>query len=126
MDLEGKARSAKCCQQVLVVAERLVQRLAAAAKRGARQGLDSAVLTSDLDLTRDKERSIAHRRDPGWLTGILIRQAIMPLVQQCPARTPPHDLSHRVCAAQVGQNPWSPIELENTRVAAQTLPDMDA
>src|SRR5712692_3020696 len=65
MDSKGNPRCAKTGSQMLVVAERLVLRFAAAAKGRAWQGLDGAVLTPDFDLAAHQQRPVANRRDRG-------------------------------------------------------------
>ena len=126
MDSKGNAWCAKAGSQMLVVAERLVLRFAAAAKGRARQGLDGAVLMPDFDLAAHQQRPVTNRRHRGRPIGILIRRAVEAPVEQGAARAPPDDLGHLVRACQVGQDPWSPVEVEDLPLSPQALGDMDA
>jgi hypothetical protein len=126
MDSKRNAWCSEAGRDVLVVAERLVLRLAATAQGGSRQHLDSAVLTPDFDLARHQEGPVPHRRDLGLLARILLRLAVQPPVLQCAAWTPTHDLGHVVSIGFVRQDPRPAIELENPRVSAQAFTDVNA
>src|SRR5713226_6200148 len=103
MDSKGNPRCAKTGSQMLVVAERLVLRFAAAAKGRAWQGLDGAVLTPDFDLAAHQQRPVANRRDRGRPSGILIRRAIQAPVEKGPARAPPYASATSSAAARSGR-----------------------
>ena len=126
MDSERLPRRAKADSEVLVIAERLVLRFAAAAQGGARQSLDCAVLAPDFDLACHQQWPVAHRRDNSRPIRVLLRPAIQTLVEKGAARASPHDLGHLVCAAHVRQGPRSPVELEDLRLPAQAFADVDA
>jgi hypothetical protein len=126
MDLKGNPRRAKAGSQVLVVAERLVLRLPTAAQGGTRQSLDGAVLMLDEDLACHQQRPVAHRRDGGRTIGIVLRPTIQPLVQERTAWASLNDGGHLVCAGHVRQDPGSPVQVEDLRMPAQALANVDA
>ena len=126
MNSKWNARCTEAGSDVLVVAERLVLRFAAAAKSDAWQGLDGAVLPADLDLASDQQRPVAHRRYLCRPIGILVLPTVQAPVKQCAARASPHDLGHVVWIGLVRQDPWPAIELEDSGVSTQTFTDVDA
>src|SRR5467141_4230383 len=126
MDPKRNPRSLEAGGDVLVVAERLVLGLAAAAKGRARQGLDGPVFVPDLDLSAHQQGPVAYRRDGGRSVGILLRSSVEPPVEECAARATLHDVRHRVRARRVGEDPRPPVELKDLALAAQTFGDVDA
>ena len=126
MDSERNPGCAKADRKMLVVAERLVLRFAAAAKRGSRQRLDGAVLTPDLDLAGHQQWPVAHQRDSGRPFGILLRPPIQSPVLQRAAWTSQNDLGDVVCISLVRQDPRPAIELEDVGLPAQAFADVDA
>jgi len=113
-------------RDVLVVAERLVLRLAATAQvaRGSISTVPSSRVTSILP--GHQEGPVPHRRDLGLLARVLLRLAVQPPVLQCAAWTSTHDLGHVVSIGFVRQDPRPAIELENPRVSAQAFTDVNA
>jgi hypothetical protein len=126
MDSKLDSRRAKAGGQVLVVAERLVLRLPTAAKSGARQSLDRAVLAADFDLAGNQQRPIADRRDRCQPVWFFLRSAVQPSVQQSAAWAPLHDLDDLVRAGRIRQNPRPPSQLKDLPFSPQALADMDA
>lgn len=126
MDSKRNPWRAKPDSEVLVVAERLVLRFAAAAKRGSRQRLDGAVLTPDFNLARYQQWPVAHQSYFCRPVGILRRPTIQPPVKQCATRASPNDFGHVVCIGHVRQDPRPALEVEDSRVAAQAFTDVDA
>ena len=110
---------------MLVVAERLVLRFAAAAQRDARKSFYCSILSSHLDHTGDEERSIPHR---GHLHAAMCLRlaAIEAAIKQGTARASLNDLCHGIGLTLVGQHPWPSLELEYTRVAAKAFCNVDA
>ena len=111
---------------MLVVAERFVLRLAAAAQRGARQRLDGSVLMPDLDPARHQQRSVAHWRDRGLPIRILLGAAVEPPIKQGAARASPDDVHHLFGSGGVRLDPRTPVELEDLPLSAKALADVDA
>jgi hypothetical protein len=111
--------------EVLVVAERLVLGLAAAAQSCPRQRLDASVLAPDLDLAGHQERPVADRYDRGSSIRFLARLAIEPPIQEGATRASAHDIGHLLGAGGVRKDPRSPLELEDLSFAANAFADVD-
>ena len=120
VDLERDAWRPKADGQVVVVAEGLVLREAAAAQRRSGKRLDSAVLAADLDFAHDEQGSVPDRRYR-CARVLLFGAAVKATVEQCSARTPLHHLRNRVSVGFVGKHPRSALELEDTLVTAKAL-----
>src|SRR6266851_2049603 len=112
--------------QVSVVAERLVGRLAAAAEGGAGKSFDRPILIPNLYLAGHQQGAVANSRDRSGRVGILLRAAVKAPVLQRAAWAPLDDVGDLVCARRIGQDPGSPVELEDLALTTQALGNVDA
>src|SRR2546421_4992023 len=126
VDLERDAGRPELDGQVLVVAERLVLRLPAAAQGRAGQRLDGPVFASDLDLPCDEEGTVTNRRHSRRAAGGLLRATIQALVQQGAAWAQLDHPGHLVGVTRIGQRPGATIQLEDVALAPQAFADVDA
>jgi hypothetical protein len=126
VELVWNTWGAKAGCDVTVVAERLVVRFAAAAESGAGQDLDSPIFATDLHFAGHQQWPVAHRRNAGWRIGFLLPAAVQPPIEERAAWAPANDFGNFICITHVGQEPGTPLEIEDPWVAAQTFGDMDA
>ncbi len=101
-------------------------RLAAAAEGGAGKSFDRPILIPNLYLAGHQQGAVANSRDRSRRVGILLRAAVKAPVLQRAAWAPLDDVGDLVCARRIGQDPGSPVELEDLALTTQALGNVDA